>query len=55
MKKVLGVKKLSKMQGLGCTRCLESTGPECSSNICPHCGSVARLLSHAPGKAAAQP
>ncbi|MHB1349747.1 MAG: ATP-binding cassette domain-containing protein [Desulfobulbaceae bacterium] len=40
MKKVLGVRNLGKIHGSGCSRCLESTGPESGSNVCPHCGSV---------------
>jgi len=40
MKKVLEVKNLGKIYGSGCSRCLESTGPEFGSNVCPHCGSV---------------
>lgn len=40
MKKILGVKNLGKIYGFGCPRCLESTGPDAGSNICPHCGSV---------------
>lgn len=40
MKKILGVKNLGKIHGSGCPRCLESTGPDAGSNICPHCGSV---------------
>jgi putative phosphonate transport system ATP-binding protein len=40
MKEILEVKDLGKIHGAGCRRCLESTGPEAGSNICPHCGSV---------------
>ncbi|MDZ7584058.1 MAG: ATP-binding cassette domain-containing protein [Thiobacillus sp.] len=40
MKKILEVRGLTKIHGRGCTLCLESTGPEMDTNICPHCGSV---------------
>jgi len=39
-KKVLEVRNLSKVYGKGCPKCIESTGPERNTNICPHCGSV---------------
>jgi len=38
--KVLSVRNLSKTYGKGCLRCVESTGPDRNTNICPHCGSV---------------
>ncbi|MBA4175403.1 MAG: phosphonate C-P lyase system protein PhnK [Leptothrix sp. (in: Bacteria)] len=37
---ILEVKGLSKLHGSGCDRCLESTGPEAGTNVCPHCGTV---------------
>ncbi|MDP3887479.1 ATP-binding cassette domain-containing protein [Hydrogenophaga sp.] len=40
MKKILEVRGLTKVHGRGCELCLESTGPEMDTNICPHCGSV---------------
>jgi len=40
MHKLLEVKNLSKRYGPGCPLCLESTGPEFETNLCPHCGSV---------------
>lgn len=38
--KVLSVRNLSKIYGKGCSQCIESTGPDKNTNICPHCGSV---------------
>ncbi|MFP5324590.1 MAG: ATP-binding cassette domain-containing protein [Gammaproteobacteria bacterium] len=40
MKKILEVRGLTKIHGRGCELCLESTGPDMDTNICPHCGSV---------------
>jgi putative phosphonate transport system ATP-binding protein len=40
MKKILEVRGLTKIHGRGCQQCLESTGPDMDTNICPHCGSV---------------
>lgn len=40
MKKILEVRNLTKIHGLGCRHCYESTGPDRETNICPHCGSV---------------
>lgn len=37
---LLQVRNLSKIYGSGCGRCLELTGPETASNICPRCGSI---------------
>jgi len=37
---ILQVRGLTKIHGSGCERCIESTGPEQDTNICPHCGSV---------------
>lgn len=44
MKKILEVRGLTKIHGRGCALCIESTGPEMNTNICPHCGSV--VASH---------
>lgn len=43
MRKILEVRNLSKIYGKGCPRCIESTGPEADTNICPHCGSVVAI------------
>lgn len=40
MKKILEVRRFSKIYGRGCPLCFEATGPEQDTNICPHCGSV---------------
>lgn len=40
MRKILEVRGLTKIHGRGCQFCLESTGPDMDTNICPHCGSV---------------
>ncbi|WP_151447116.1 ATP-binding cassette domain-containing protein [Lacisediminimonas profundi] len=40
MKKILEVRGLSKIYGRGCPLCLDATGPEQETNVCPHCGSV---------------
>lgn len=40
MNKVLEVQNLSKIYGPGCPFCIELTGPERDTNICPHCSSV---------------
>lgn len=40
MRKVLEVRGLGRIYGPACGRCLERTGPEADSNICPFCGSV---------------
>ena len=37
---ILEVKGLTKLHGGGCSRCLDSTGPEAGTNVCPHCGTV---------------
>jgi len=37
---ILQVRGLTRIHGAGCERCVESTGPEHDTNICPHCGSV---------------
>jgi putative phosphonate transport system ATP-binding protein len=40
MKKILALRHFSKIYGRGCPLCLEATGPEQDTNVCPHCGSV---------------
>ncbi|MCL2635008.1 MAG: ATP-binding cassette domain-containing protein [Betaproteobacteria bacterium] len=40
MKKILEVRNLAKIHGRGCPLCIDSTGPEADTNICPHCASV---------------
>jgi putative phosphonate transport system ATP-binding protein len=37
---VLEVAGLTKLHGAGCAHCLDSTGPEAGTNVCPHCGTV---------------
>jgi putative phosphonate transport system ATP-binding protein len=37
---ILEVSGLSRLHGRGCPRCIESTGPEAGTNVCPHCASV---------------
>lgn len=39
-KSLLEVHHLSKIYGPGCENCLELTGPEANSNICPRCHSI---------------
>lgn len=43
MNKILEVRGLGKIYGPGCPLCLQSTGPEADTNICPHCGSVVAI------------
>ena len=40
MSKILEVRGLTRIHGCGCPLCIEATGPESDTNICPHCGSV---------------
>jgi len=40
MKKILEVRNLTKIHGRGCPACIDNTGPEADTNICPQCGSV---------------
>lgn len=40
MTPILDVENLTRIHGPGCPRCIEATGPEADTNICPHCGSV---------------
>jgi len=44
MKKILEVRGLTKIHGRGCPLCIDGTGPEMDTNLCPHCGSV--VASH---------
>jgi putative phosphonate transport system ATP-binding protein len=37
---ILQVRGLTKFYGAGCDRCVESTGPDQDTNICPYCRSV---------------
>lgn len=37
---IVEVRGLTKIYGPGCDHCIESTGPEQGTNICPHCGSI---------------
>ena len=43
MNKILEVTGLSKIYGSGCPLCLEFTGPDADTNLCPHCGSVVAI------------
>lgn len=43
MRKILEVRNLSKIYGPGCVHCIDATGPEQETNICPHCGSVVAI------------
>ena len=40
MQPLIRIRNLSKQFGQGCDRCLDSTGPEHDTNLCPHCSSV---------------
>jgi len=40
MSRILEVRGLTKVHGRGCPLCIEATGPDSDTNICPHCGSV---------------
>lgn len=37
---LLSVRDLTRLYGPGCDRCLEATGPDANSAVCPHCGTV---------------
>jgi putative phosphonate transport system ATP-binding protein len=37
---LLSVRGLSRWHGPACSHCIESTGPEHDTNVCPHCGTV---------------
>lgn len=43
MNKILEVRGLSKIYGPGCPHCVDSTGPEADTNLCPHCGSIVAI------------
>lgn len=43
MNKILEVRGLSKIYGPGCPQCIESTGPEANTNVCPRCGSIVAI------------
>jgi putative phosphonate transport system ATP-binding protein len=43
MNKILEVRNLGRTYGPGCPLCLEATGPESDTNLCPHCGSVVAI------------
>lgn len=40
MEPLIRVQGLTKRFGPGCDRCVETTGPDCETNRCCHCGSV---------------
>jgi len=40
MQPLIRIRGLTKRFGSGCDRCLDATGPEHDTNLCPHCGSV---------------
>ncbi|BBI35928.1 ATP-binding cassette domain-containing protein [Cohnella abietis] len=40
MNNMLTLRNLSKLYGRGCASCLELTGPQFASNICPACGTI---------------
>jgi len=40
MSTILQLRGLTKIYGAGCDRCIESTGPDHDTNICPHCNAV---------------
>jgi len=40
LRKILEVDGLSKIHGPGCPQCVDATGPDYDTNVCPHCGSV---------------
>lgn len=37
---IMSIKNLTKIYGKGCSRCINSTGPEYETNVCKYCGSV---------------
>lgn len=43
MNKILEVRNLGKIYGPGCPQCIDSTGPEADTNLCPHCGSLVAM------------
>jgi putative phosphonate transport system ATP-binding protein len=40
---ILSASDIVKIYGGTCGRCLEATGPDAGSNICPHCGAIVAL------------
>ena len=40
MEPVLRLKDITRLFGERCPACLESTGPDADTNVCPHCGAV---------------
>lgn len=40
MTPILDVENFTRIHGPGCAACIEATGPEADTNICPHCKSV---------------
>ena len=40
MQPLIRIRNLSKQFGRGCDRCLDLTGPDYDTNLCPHCSSV---------------
>jgi putative phosphonate transport system ATP-binding protein len=45
MNAVLAASGLTKIYGAGCARCLELTGPEFETSVCPACGSVVAIAN----------
>jgi putative phosphonate transport system ATP-binding protein len=43
MNKILEARDLSKLYGPGCPQCLELTGPQADTNLCPRCGTVVAM------------
>ena len=43
MHSILEVHNLGKLHGPGCPACIDSTGPERGTNLCPRCGTVVAL------------
>jgi putative phosphonate transport system ATP-binding protein len=41
--KILEVRHLGKSFGRGCPLCIQSTGPEHDTNVCPHCGTIVAI------------
>ncbi len=43
MQPILEVRELTQFYGEGCPACLDSTGAQANTNICPHCGTVVAM------------
>ncbi len=43
MNRILEVRGLSRIYGPGCPHCVDTTGPEADTNLCPHCGSIVAI------------